>query len=101
MEYCGVPRFLFNDFPLGNVAARPQDPQSQHIIFDLALDVLEFAPGPRTTVQSALRWSEDSRWKLDYMNIERLSEQDIASLRSEAEAARIAAKEIRQNTTGR
>ncbi len=101
VEYCGVPRFLFNDFPLGNAAARPQDPQSQHIIFDLALDVLEFAPGPRTTVQSALRWSEDSRWKLDYMNIERLSEQDIASLRSEAEAARIAAKEIRQNTTGR
>lgn len=101
VEYCGVPRFVFNDFPLGNAAARPGDSQSQHIIFNLALDVLEFAPGPRTTVQSALRWSEDPRWKLDYMNVERLSGQEIESLRSEAEAARLAAKEIRQKTVGR
>ncbi len=101
VEFCGVPRFVFNDFPLGNAAARPQDPQSQHIIFNLALDVLEVAPGPRTTVQSALRWSEDPRWKLDYMNIERLTKQEIESLRSEAEVARLAAKEIRQKTTGR
>ncbi|BEI36459.1 glycine/sarcosine/betaine reductase selenoprotein B family protein [Polynucleobacter sp. HIN7] len=101
VEFCGVPRFVFNDFPLGNAAARPQDPQSQHIIFNLALDLLEVAPGPRITVQSALRWSEDPRWKLDYMNIERLTKQEIESLRSEAEAARLAAKEIRQKTTGR
>ncbi len=101
VEYCGVPRFVFNDFPLGNAAARPGDSQSQHIIFNLALDMLGVAPGPRTTVQSALRWSEDPRWKLDYMNIERLSGQEIESLRSEAEAARLAAKEIRQKTVGR
>ncbi len=101
VEYCGVPRFVFNDFPLGNAAARPQDPQSQRVIFNLALDVLEFAPGPRTTVQSTLRWSDDPHWKLDYMNIERLTIQEIETLRSEAEAARLAAKEIRQKTVGR
>ena len=101
VEYCGVPRFVFNDFPLGNAAARPQDPQSQHIIFNLALDVLEFAPGPRTTLQSALRWSDDPHWKLDYMNIERLTIQEMETLRSQAEAARLAAKEIRQKTVGR
>ncbi|MEY3724447.1 MAG: hypothetical protein RLZZ365_382 [Pseudomonadota bacterium] len=101
VEYCGVPRFVFNDFPLGNAAARPQDPQSQHIIFNLALDVLEFAPGPRTSVQSALRWNDDPRWKLDYMNVERLTMHEIETLRSEAEAARLAAKEIRQKTVGR
>ncbi len=100
VEYCGVPRFVFNDFPLGNAAARPGDPQSQHIIFNLALDVLEFAPGPRTTVQSALRWSDDPRWKLDYMNIERLAKHEIDTLRAEAETARLAAKEIRLKTVG-
>ena len=100
VEYCGVPRFLFNDFPLGNAAARPEDPQSQHSIFNLALDVLEFALGPRTTVQSALRWSEDPRWKLDYMNIERLAKHEIETLRAEAETARLAAKEIRVKTVG-
>jgi len=101
VEYCGVPRFVFNDFPLGNAAARPQDRQSQHIIFNLALDLLEFAPGPRTTIQSALRWSDDPRWKLDYMNTERLTTHEIETLRSEAEAARLVAKEIRQKTVGR
>ena len=100
VEYCGVPRFVFNDFPLGNAAARPEDPQSQHSIFNLALDVLEFALGPRTTVQSALRWSEDPRWKLDYMNIERLAKHEIETLRAEAETARLAAKEIRVKTVG-
>jgi D-proline reductase (dithiol) PrdB len=100
VEYCGVPRFVFNDFPLGNAAARPEDPQSQHIIFNLALNVLEFAPGARTTVQSALRWSDDPRWKLDYMNIERLAKHEIDTLRAEAETARLAAKEIRQKAVG-
>src|SRR5258707_5895590 len=29
VEYVGVPRFLFSDFPLGNPAGRPNDPASQ------------------------------------------------------------------------
>jgi hypothetical protein len=101
VEYCGVPRFVFNDFPLGNAAARPNDLDSQTVIFNLALDLLESAPGPRSTVQSRLRWSADPSWKLDYMNIERLSKEELATLRLEAEAARLAAKEIRLNTVGK
>ena len=55
VEYCGVPRFLFSDFPLGNAAGRPKDPRSQAFTLELALRVLEAAPAPRTTVQSPLR----------------------------------------------
>ena len=77
VEYCGVPRFLFSDFPLGNAAGRPNDPQSQAFTLELALRVLEAAPGPRTTVQSPLRWSADPAWKLDYSNIARLSPEEI------------------------
>ena len=73
VEYCGVPRFLFSDFPLGNAAGRPKDPPSQAFTLELALRVLESAPAPRTTVQSPLRWSPDPSWRLDYSNIERLS----------------------------
>ena len=29
VEYVGVPRFLFSDFPLGNAAGKPNDPHSQ------------------------------------------------------------------------
>ena len=58
VEYCGVPRLLFSDFPLGNSAGRPFDAESQALTLELALRVLETAPAARTTVQSPLRWSE-------------------------------------------
>lgn len=100
VEYCGVPRFLFSDFPLGNAAAKPNDPQSQALNFELALRLLEAAPGARTTLQSPLVWSEDASWKLDYSNLEKLSEQEVARLRDEAEKVRITARELRLNSVG-
>ena len=100
VEYCGVPRFLFSDFPLGNAAARPNDPASQDLNFELALRLLESAPAPRTTVQSPLVWSQDPSWKLDYSNLANLSEQEIARLRDEAEKARVTARELRVKSIG-
>jgi hypothetical protein len=83
VEYCGVPRFLFSDFPLGNSAGRPFDVESQMLTLELALRVLESAPAARTTVQSPLRWSEDAAWKLDYNNLSKLTPEDIAERRKE------------------
>jgi hypothetical protein len=100
VEYCGVPRLLFSDFPLGNAAARPNDVASQDLNFELALRLLESAPAPRTTVQSPLRWSENPSWKMDYSNLDRLSSQEIARLREEAEQTRITARELRVKTLG-
>ena len=76
VEHCGVPRFVFSDFPLGNAAGRPNDPQSQADTLALALRVLETAPGPRTTVQSPQRWRDDAQWKLDFSNLDRLSPEE-------------------------
>jgi len=95
VEYCGVPRFLFSDFPLGNPTGRPHDPQSQSFTLELALRVLEAAPGPRTTVQSPLRWSEDPAWKLDFSNIALLSAEEIARRRAEFDRQKEIAKTIR------
>ena len=95
VEYCGVPRFLFSDFPLGNAAGRPKDPQSQAFTLELALRVLESAPAPRTTVQSPLRWSPDPSWKLDYSNIERLSPEEIRRRREEFDRQKEIAKTVR------
>ncbi len=100
VEYCGVPRFLFSDFPLGNAAAKPHDLASQEINFDLALRLLESAPAARTTVQSPLIWSTDPSWRLDYSNIDKLSSSEIARLREQAELARIAARELRVKSLG-
>ena len=73
VEHAAVPRFLFSDFPLGNSAGKPHDVASQEQTLELALRVLEAAPGPHTTMQSPLRWSEDASWKLDYLNLERIA----------------------------
>ena len=100
VEYCGVPRFLFSDFPLGNAAAKPNDLSSQTLNFELALRLLESAPTGRTTVQSPLIWSIDPTWKLDYANLKKLSEQEITRLRDEAEKARITARELRVSSVG-
>lgn len=92
VEFCGVPRFLFSDFPLGNAGGRPHDVPSQAFTMELALKVLESAIGPRTTVQNPLRWSENPDWKLDFSNIEQLSAEEIARRRAEFDANKEVAK---------
>jgi hypothetical protein len=98
VEFVGVPRFLFSDFPLGNAAGRPKDPPSQAFTLELALRILESAPAARTTVQSPLRWSTDSSWKLDYSNIERLSSEEIRRLREEFDRQKEIARDIRDKS---
>ncbi len=92
VEYCGVPRFLFSDFPLGNAAGRPHDPASKEQTLNLALEVLASAIAPRTTVQSPLRWSEDPAWKLDYANPDRSAPEQLASLREDHDRQMAAAR---------
>ena len=96
VEYVGVPRFLFSDYPLGNAAGRPGDVGSQAFTLDLALSVLETAPAPRTTVQSPLTWSANPDWKLDYCNVERLTPEEIARSRAEFDKAKAQAKSVRE-----
>jgi hypothetical protein len=96
VEYCGVPRFLFSDFPLGNSAGRPFDVESQAVTLELALRVLESAPAARTTVQSPLRWCDDSSWKLDFSNLDKLTPEEIAERRQEFDVVKAVAKAKRE-----
>ncbi|MEO8306252.1 MAG: glycine/sarcosine/betaine reductase selenoprotein B family protein [Betaproteobacteria bacterium] len=96
VEHVGVPRLLFSDFPLGNAAGRPKDPESQAHTIELALRTLENASAPRTTVQSPLKWSADPGWKLDYSNVARLSPEEIAQRRAEFDRGKMQAKELRE-----
>ena len=98
VEHCGVPRFLFSDFPLGNSAGRPFDVASQAETLALALRVLESAPAARTTVQSPLRWSADAAWKGDYLNLGKLSPEVIAERRKEFDEVKSIARAKREVT---
>ena len=92
VEQCGVPRFLFSDFPLGNSAGRPFDVESQAATLELALRVLETAPAARTTVQSPQRWRDDASWKLDFYDLDKLTPEQIAERRKEFDVVKAVIK---------
>ena len=69
VEQCGVPRFVFTDFPLGNPCGMPYDMEMQAAIVGIALDVLENARYARTTVQTPFCWPNDE-WRANFMRVD-------------------------------
>ena len=63
VEHCGVARFLFVDFPLGSPCGAPGDGDMQRRILAMALDLLESAEAPRSTVRADLQWPGGEAWK--------------------------------------
>ena len=96
VEECGVPRFLFSDFPLGNPCGRPGDAEMQRRIVGYALDLLESATLPRTTVQTPFVWSDDPSWKALYG---RVDPDRVDELRRIGEARR--ARQMQDKAEGR
>ena len=96
VEECGVPRFLFSDFPLGNPCGRPGDRSMQRELVEYAFDLLDTARLPRTTVQSPFRWAEDDSWKQRYA---RIDAEAADRLRRAGEARR--AEQAKARTSGR
>ena len=89
VEECGVARFLFSDFPLGNPCGVPYDGEMQRAMTGHALDLFEAATLPRTTVQSPFRFQDDESWKERYARIdpaeaERLRERGAARRAAQA-----------------
>ena len=63
VESAAVARFLFVDFPLGSPCGEPYDDAQQKQIFQQALDLLENATQPQTTVDAGYAWSQGDDWK--------------------------------------
>jgi len=70
VEHCGAPRFVFNDFPLGNPAGHPWRPDMQRAIVEQGLRLLESASAPRATVTSPFAWKDDPGWRARYNRID-------------------------------
>ncbi len=79
VEYCGVPRFLFTDFPLGNPCGVPYDRTMQRQIVESSLDLLETATGPRTTERSAERFSDNEQWRDSYLAVHDKNRAELAA----------------------
>jgi len=85
VEECGVARFLFTDFALGNPFGKPWDKAMQSAVMGMALDLLQSAWQARTTVQTPFIWSEDETWRKAFMHV---SEEQREALRKAGEIRR-------------
>lgn len=71
VEQCGVPRFLFTDFPLGNPCGHPWRRDMQRAIVSQAIGLLESAKQPRMTVQAPFAWkADDLGWRARYGRVD-------------------------------
>lgn len=94
VEECGVARFLFVDFPLGNPTGKPHDISGQSAIVDQALALMGHAWEPRTTVMSPQVWdADDDGWRDRFLPITDENQAELA-------AAGVARRE-RQAQSGR
>jgi D-proline reductase (dithiol) PrdB len=66
VEYCGVPRLLYTDFPLGNPCGPPWDQTTQLDIAELAVDLVKTATAPRRTLLAPYQWPGNPNWRLRY-----------------------------------
>lgn len=84
VEQAAAPRFVFTDFPLGNPMGKPYNVDMQQAITTMAVDLLESAPSPRTTVQAPFTWGGNA-WRGAYM---RVDDSNRAALREAGEQRR-------------
>ena len=84
VEHCGVPRFLFSDFPLGNPCGHPWDREMQENIVRQALGLLHNAMKPRTTVKAPFGWKEsDPGWRARYGRVDPAEQERLLALGEE------------------
>ncbi len=70
VEYCGVPRFLFVDFPLGNPCGKPYDRKMQLAIVRQAVNLFDTVETPSTTARTPFNWSDDESWRDTYARVD-------------------------------
>jgi len=96
VEHCGVPRFLFSDFPLVDAAFWVS-------LCDLVLVAVRGGLA-RTgdarfadTAEALQRWRDDASWKLDYSNLSTMTPEEIAEKRREFDVVKAVAKSKRDD----
>jgi len=66
----GNPRQVFLNYPLGNSAGRPNDPENQRSVLRAGLKLLEDAESPGIIVDLPYTWSDSGEWMEKFMTDE-------------------------------
>jgi D-proline reductase (dithiol) PrdB len=69
-ETCGTPRFVYNDFPLGNPLGKPYDTEMQKQTVEIALQLVDTATEAGTVIETPFHWSADEAWKDNYARVD-------------------------------
>ena len=95
VEECGVARFSFLDFPLGNPCGKPWDADMQRDVVGGALTLLDSAWEARTTIQRPQVWDErdDKLWRNRYMRVDDSNRETLARAGEERRMAQAARKQ--------
>ena len=100
VEHCGVPRFYFTDFPLGNPCGHPWRPDMQREIVRQALALFQTAKAPRTTVKAPFGWKEDGAiWRARYARVDSVDREQLLKLGDERRLKRAKTKQAAENRT--
>jgi D-proline reductase (dithiol) PrdB len=66
----GTPRQVFLNYPLGNPAGRPHDPDNQREVLRSGLKLLEEADKPGIIIDLPYVWSKSKEWMEKFMSDE-------------------------------
>ena len=66
----GNPRQVFLNYPLGNPAGRPHNPENQRSVLRAGLKLLEDAESPGIIVDLPYTWSDSLAWMEKFMTDE-------------------------------
>ncbi len=97
VEHCGVARFVFTDFPLGNPCGYPWRADMQREVVATALGLLETAPGPRTTLEAPFRWKEDPGWRERYGRVDPVELERLRAIGEERRLRQAAALRLKSS----
>jgi len=98
VEHCGVARFYFTDFPLGNPCGHPWASDMQREIVRSALELFETAKAPRTTVKAPFAWKEEGAiWRARYGRVTPENRERLKKLGDERRARQARDKQDRSS----
>lgn len=98
VEHCGVPRFYFTDFPLGNPTGHPWQAEMQRGIVKNALGLLQSAIAPRTTVAAGLSWKGDPDWRARYGRVDPAERDRLVALGEARRQRQLDAARLKQGS---
>lgn len=96
VEHCGVPRFVFTDFPLGNPCGRPFDTEMQRSIVTSGIELLENAKRAKMIKRTPFKWGSE-QWRDEYMEIR---PEQVEALREQGEARKRMRSGMKTGTGG-